>query len=709
MAVWQFTCDSQNFTGSCIVPSSTFPSNWPVPFDVKVKFGYSFNSLVYNTFEEDEYTIEFQIKGYDSYGGYPYLTVCLAGDRGQAGTCGVNFQIGGLVLTPGSISGTRKWRVDYGAWTEDPITSTSDFPIWFNGTMTADGELHIDECNIPIVFDSVPEDTAEITWADYMWYYGNPTQDIDLTMSHYSPKEAVGYSILTRDIYSHCYNYIEQEPDGEEFQITNTWFHGTWSDYGPSNVSDPHVLGVRGKLVSGSKIAFYDIPGISNGKLKLGIKLSGEVIACQYLNESGIWTDTSVFPYTFLYRKRVDELGTFDYALTDISSPFPIFDSEYKANLYMQGVLDISEASNWDRISQFYPATNPTETEETTTTMGEAGNRAIFTQYYIVPLSVLYEIANSLYDTDPNGVWEDIKKGLEMYGQNPIEAVSNLSFYPLDMSAVLPSAPQSYIYFGGYKLNLTAGSVERVANPNGYKTLGSMTIKRSFNSWRDFEPYTKLFVYLPYIGTYQLELARYYGKLTEIRYYFDISTNTIVCCLMADNKLTDYWTGQMGVNMPITMTNFALFAQTQIQTLIGGIAGGVNTGANIAGMGKAAASTLGAASMGVGAGLMIDAQIAKTAYGVTQNNINNFNKTKGGSSSMLNEFLPQYPYFIFETQEDCAPENYGALFGYPSMKAGKINNFSGFLKVQTVDLKVSGATESEREKILSLLMSGIYI
>ena len=707
MAEVQFSCESQNFTGSCIVAASSFPSNWPQPFDAHVNAGYSLDNEIDHTHIEYEWDIYFQIKGYDSYGGYPYLRVCLGGLNSQPDIAGLAFGIGGLVLTTGSIHGVHKVRVDYGAWDEYPITSTSDFPDQMPSWYWTDGEIHITECNIPIIFDAVPDDTEEITWSDYMWYRGN--SESDHNMIAYSPKEAIGYEILTSSKFPYIYNYVETEPDGEEFQITNTWFHGTWSDYGPSNVSDPHVLGVRGKLVSGSKIAFYDIPGISDGKLKLGIKLNGEVIACQYLNESGIWTDTSAFPYTFLYRKRVDELGTFDYALTDISSPFPIFDSEYKANLYMQGVLDISEASNWDRISQFYPATNPTETEETITTMGEAGNRAIFTQYYIVPLSVLYEIANSLYDTDPNGVWEDIKKGLEMYGQNPIEAVSNLSFYPLDMSAVLPSAPQSYIYFGGYKLNLTAGSVERVANPNGYKTLGSMTIKRSFNSWRDFEPYTKLFVYLPYIGTYQLELARYYGKLTEIRYYFDISTNTIVCCLMADNKLTDYWTGQMGVNMPITMTNFALFAQTQIQTLIGGVTGGINTGANIAGMGKAAASTLGAASMGVGAGLMIDAQIAKTAYGVTQNNINNFNKTKGGSSSMLNEFLPQYPYFIFETQEDCAPENYGALFGYPSMKAGKINNFSGFLKVQSVDLKVSGATESEREKILALLKSGIYI
>ena len=512
----------------------------------------------------------------------------------------------------------------------------------------------------------------------------------------------------------HALNFDSGEvsPDGDSFELRVAWTSGTWINDTQPAVTNVNYQCVRGKITSG-KFALYKIPGIDDNKLKYGIKSNASFYELEYSTDGQTWSDTVSFPFDFIYRRRENELGSFGYALYIDNEKMPIWENSTDAQSYIDGNKDITEASNWNDISSNYPYVSTTEDGETSTVMGEAGNRGIFSQAYIVSLSGLYEIANALYDTDPSGLWHDIKKGLEMYGQNPIDAVSNLAFYPLDMAQILPNSSQNFIYFGGYKFNMT-NSVARVANPNGYKTLGTMTIKRSFKSWRDYEPYTKLFIYLPYIGTYQLELSRYYDKATELRYYFDITTNTVLCALLADNKLTDYWTGQMGVNMPITMTNFALFAQTQIQTLLGGIGGGISGGANMAaGVQNAvkggAATGAAAASLGVGAGLLVDATIAKTAYGITQNNINNFAKTKGGSTSMLNEFLPQYPYFIFEVQEDCAPDNYGQIFGFPSMKSGRINSFGGFLKVHNVDLKVSGATESEREKILSLLMNGIYI
>ena len=65
--------------------------------------------------------------------------------------------------------------------------------------------------------------------------------------------------------------------------------------------------------------------------------------------------------------------------------------------------------------------------------------------------------------------------------------------------------------------------------------------------------------------------------------------------------------------------------------------------------------------------------------------------------------------FIFEIQEDCAPSNYGKMFGFPSMKEGTVGSFSGLLQVASVKLNCPGATENEKEKIIHLLTEGIYI
>ena len=76
---------------------------------------------------------------------------------------------------------------------------------------------------------------------------------------------------------------------------------------------------------------------------------------------------------------------------------------------------------------------------------------------------------------------------------------------------------------------------------------------------------------------------------------------------------------------------------------------------------------------------------------------------------MINCYLPQTVDFIFEIQEDCAPSNYRQMFGSPSMTAGIVGNFSGFLKCQSVKVNAGKATEREKERIKQMLLSGIYI
>ena len=100
---------------------------------------------------------------------------------------------------------------------------------------------------------------------------------------------------------------------------------------------------------------------------------------------------------------------------------------------------------------------------------------------------------------------------------------------------------------------------------------------------------------------------------------------------------------------------------------------------------------------------------ARTVYGLAQNNINKFNKTKGGSTSMLNMYMPQYVYFTFERNIPDIPSNFYAMNGYPSNKGGSIGSFSGFLKCDTVKLKMLGATDAEKERARALLLSGVFL
>lgn len=509
----------------------------------------------------------------------------------------------------------------------------------------------------------------------------------------------------------HAINFSDVgfEPEGDDFEILNPWQHGTWDEYGPSPDTPIAYRNVRGKIVSG-KIALYKI-GYDDGSLKMGIKSNATFASLEYSTDGITWHAVDSFPFEWFYKVRENELGTFNYGLALGNGLIPEWGNEEDADDYIDGDKPIEDADNWDKISPAYPDPKLPGDPDNITEFGEVGARSIFSQQYVVPLSVLYEIANTFYDTTAAGLWEDIKKGLEMYGDSPIEAIENLSYYPLDLTQVFPGASQSHIYFGGYKLDLQ-GSVYKIANPNGFKTLGSVTFNRINNNWLDFEPYTKLFVNIPYCGEYQLDLSEYYGKELSVQYFIDTRTGSCCCVLLANGHMVDKFNGQMGVQMPIKLTDFSAYANSQINTLLGmggqtmqnmGSVGQTASQAVAAGSGAALA---GAGALAVGMGGIMG---TKTVYGLAQNNINRYTKTKGGSTSMLNMYMPQRICFTFERNLPDIPANFYQMNGYPSNAGGNIGSFSGYLKCDTVKLNMPGATDTEMEKARGLLLSGVFL
>ena len=512
-------------------------------------------------------------------------------------------------------------------------------------------------------------------------------------------------------ILQNALNYEGEIPEVTEYFYFTRARKYTVDQYG--NVTEDASAGevYRGFRIKTSDTAsVYKIDGITEGDLRMGINIHGTPEVVYYSTDDETWTMATTLPWSWTYRPREDETGTFWASVGDPLTNMYIFKNKEDSDKYNNGEEDGRKATNYSLIEGGDP-NNPTGEESEETEFGEVYTRGFFSQQYIMDSGSLQALANDLFDTTAGGIWEDIKKGLDMYGANPMDAVMGLMFFPVDLHSVYTGTSASQVWFGGYGWSVHGGGATRIIAPNGYKTLGSLTIRRTFNNWRDYSPYTRLYVSLPYCGVYELDLNRYYGKTVEVRYFFDTRTGGCIACLIANGHLMDYYNGQCGVTMPITLTDFSRYANSQIQTLLGAGGQAASTGINAAsGAGQLAAAGGGAAALGlVGAGVAGASIGVKTAYGLSMNNINKFNVTKGGSSSMINEYLPQYVEFIFEIQDDCAPSNYGQIYGYPSMISGSVGSFSGFLKCQSVKLNCANATEAERNEIKQLLMSGIYI
>lgn len=593
-----------------------------------------------------------------------------------------------------------------------------------------------------------PQDPLWVVAGDFMASYSTNIpiflyEDIDYYNTYV---DANATESQRNEALKHAINYVDPAKLDEEttYEFSTIARNYTMDEYGnltENESAGERYLGIR--IKTWYKTSLYKIPGISDGILKYGINLGGIPTICYYSTDYGnTWQNVpgqpTSLPYNYTYRpyEEADGQGTFWAAVGDGNNKnLFIFDDEEDSDEYNSGGSDGRKAKNYDEIISG-DFDNPTGEDDDETEFGEVKTRGFFSQQYIMNATALQALSNDLFDTSTS-FWEEISKGLRMYGDNPIEAVMGLSFWPFDLTSVFTAGSATSIWFGGYEWQVSAGNAYKILYPNGYKTLGSVAIRRTFRNWRDFAPYTRLYVSLPYVGVYELDLTRYYDKNVEVRYYFDTRTNGCIACLIADGHLMDYFNGQMGVTMPITLTDYAGYANSQIATLLGagalaaGVAGGMAMG--VVGLGGAAAGLAGtaigtsgmagaaaaagaglnaagaAAIIGAGAPVAGAALGAKTTYGLSQNNINKHNVTKGGSSSMINEYLPQYVEFIFEIQEDCAPDNYGSQYGYPSMKSGSVGSFQGFLKCQSVKLDCGVATENEKNQIKTMLLNGIYI
>ena len=679
-----------------VAQSTVFPITFdePIPIHAKIEWGAFVNIPGLNFSYKNILTFDGYLNGYNDNNGRPQIAL----DTGA----GSNF---GLVLASfgGDIS-INTMEIEY--YEDDIYQRTESFSSFTNdftggGVYIENAYITIYDCNLPIVFNSedVPIDPEDPESENYY-----SRTDFFQVLNTQVPA-------LDRVLNWSGNSYIEPAGDNFEIDIVGGKFRVTAT--AEQFIGQSYIYQfVKGKILSG-KFALYPIPGISSGKLRYGIKSNAEFYALQYSVDGTTWLDTDSFPFTYFLRKRDGELGTFEMAISTGNNTVPIFDSPENAEGYINDIIPIEEADNWDVISGNDPdnLTNKTGDDAPSTEFGNVYTRSFFNQQYICDTNAIQDISNALYDITPGGIWEDIKKGLDMFGDNPIESIVNLVYYPLNLNQVFSNTQAApSIWFGGYEHQLSQGSASKIIYPDGYYSCGTVVLKRTFNNYRDFPPYTRIFVDIPYCGTYEIDPAKYYGKTTELRYFIDTRANGLcTASLIADGVLVDQFNGQLGVSLPIILTDFSAYANNQLNTLLGNGGQAVSGATDIASSAAGASSAIGLASAGVGAAAFGAVQGAKTVYGLTQNNINKFNKTKGGSSAMLNQYLPQKAVFTFEIQEDDIPDNFYQLNGGATNAGGNVGSFFGYLEVEQVKLNIQGATENEKERIRSLLMGGVFI
>lgn len=343
--------------------------------------------------------------------------------------------------------------------------------------------------------------------------------------------------------------------------------------------------------------------------------------------------------------------------------------------------------------------------EEITTLFGDGTVTSPFVAVYLCDRTDVLNIVNVFYTTNAS-VLDNIKEGLALFGAQPYESLVSLAWFPFDVSDLVQTQPATSIWFGSYEH--TGMSVKRVTSLIAdYIDAGTVNITAPFLSYRDYDPYFEISVWLPYHGWEKLETKKYVGKSVNIRYYVDILTCTYIIALVISDGtntwLGDTYSGNIGVMLPTCGNNLSQYANTMLQTIIG-------AGAGVVGGAVGGAMFGGGAGAAIGGMLGGAAGIAKGAFDIAQKpKPKDMTVTRGAFTAGAASYMPQYVIFRLDYHDLIVPENLTGMYGRPSSAAGTIGSFSGFLKVSTCKLNTSGMSDYEIAELTNLLESGIFV
>ena len=261
---------------------------------------------------------------------------------------------------------------------------------------------------------------------------------------------------------------------------------------------------------------------------------------------------------------------------------------------------------------------------------------------------------------------------------NPIDMIIGLSIFPITPPAL--SAQE-------VKIGNIASAVTMNKISQQFLTLdcGTIDVAEYWGSALDYAPFSKMSIFLPYIGTKELNIDDVMGKTIHLRYNIDLLTGSCNAELKCGDSVLYSFTGSVNSPIPITGTDWSGLTRSLISAVVGtGVA--VATG---------------------GAGAAVAAGVAGAANSVI-NGKPNVQKTGAiaGTSGLLAQ---QTPYLIYELPRQSRAENYNATMGLPSNIYAKLSTLKGFTKLSKIHLEKISATAAEAAEIEKLLYEGVIL
>jgi hypothetical protein len=225
---------------------------------------------------------------------------------------------------------------------------------------------------------------------------------------------------------------------------------------------------------------------------------------------------------------------------------------------------------------------------------------------------------------------------------------------------------------------------------------GSVSIPESYQSFCDYSPLTKVSMFLPFIGTVQLDCDIVMGGTVSLAYGIDYFTGNCIATVTVRNKhgmngvLTYQYSGSCSMSIPMSGIDYSTKYQAQANQL-------ATIGMGVAGV----ALSGGVGAMGA-AGSFVNSALAVQAAKPQALRSGSISGTPG----LMGGFIP---YIMVERPAQSFPAGNNKQHGRPANIGGVLSSFSGYTEVSEIITHNIKATDSELDEIKELLSNGVYV
>lgn len=288
-----------------------------------------------------------------------------------------------------------------------------------------------------------------------------------------------------------------------------------------------------------------------------------------------------------------------------------------------------------------------------------------------------------------------------LYSQTLLSAIANISVNPLDAIVslnIFPYNPTTGSSSAIRLLNHVCTALDLGVNAFGnpltsqYATVdfGTVNIYENWGSFLDYSM-TQIELYLPFIGTVELDVAECMDGSVNVEYTIDFITGMCVANVLCTRSIT-LPSGQIATST----AQHAFQGNCAIQVPLGNVSYSQMVGNLIS------ACTTGLTNPTSG-GVKIITDMATGGY---EPNVT----TKGSIVANAGFCSVLYPYIRITRPITAEPDSYQDAMGYPSYINTTLGECRDLCICDSIDLRsITGATASEIERIRQMCLDGVHV